>query len=177
MMDKAILSEFKFFSGVDSDKLSAIAEKCDVAEFKADDLIFQRDESADTLYGVLDGEVELSLIFRDKILKTDIQYEESILARIEIMEKPIAVDKIGPGEILGWSALVSPRQWSANARCATPAKIFSLPAADFKSMLDQDPSMGYLIMERVSEIISQRLENRTDKLIETWGETFEVDKI
>jgi CRP-like cAMP-binding protein len=177
MLDKGLLDGFSIFSEVPQDKLSGIAEKCDLLEFKSDEVIFQQGETAKNLYGVLDGEVELSLVFQDRVLKTDIDYEESITARFEVMEKPIVVDTLGPGEVFGWSALVSPRQLTATARCSKHTRVFTLSADDLKAMNDQDPSVGYLIMEKLAEVIAQRLQARTDKLIETWGEAFEVDKV
>ncbi|MDM8548815.1 cyclic nucleotide-binding domain-containing protein [Desulfobacterales bacterium HSG2] len=177
MADKDMLSKFSFFSDVPQNKLSAIAEKCDLLEFKADDVVFKSDETAANVYGILDGEVELALVFKDKVLRTDIEYEESIRAWFETMEKPIVIGMVGPGEIFGWSSLVNPGRWTATARCSEPVRAFSLPAADFKSMMDQDPSLGYLIMGRLSEIISQRLQDRTKNLIEAWGQAFDTGKI
>jgi len=44
-------------------------------------------------------------------------------------------------------------------------------------MLADDHSLGYMIMTKLSNIISNRLKVRTDKLIETWVEAFDTDKI
>jgi len=55
--------------------------------------------------------------------------------------------------------------------------VIAIAAVDLKTMLEEDHSLGYLIMTKLSNIISNRLKNRTDKLIETWVEAFDVDKI
>ena len=34
---------------------------------------------------------------------------------------------------------------------------------------------GFVFMERLAEIISQRLKNRTDKLVEGWSQAFDVN--
>lgn len=177
MLDKGLLDGFSIFSEIPQDKLSAIAERCELLEFKSDEVIFEQGEVAKNLYGVLEGEVELSFVFQDRVLKADIEYEESVQARFEVLEKPIVVDTLGPGDVFGWSALVSPRQLTAMARCSKPTRVFSLPADDLKATYDQDPALGYMIMEKLAEIIAQRLQTRTDKLIETWAEAFEVDKV
>jgi hypothetical protein len=44
-------------------------------------------------------------------------------------------------------------------------------------MFEQNPALGYVFMEKLAEIISQRLQKRTDKLIEAWGEAFEIDRV
>jgi hemoglobin-like flavoprotein len=50
-------------------------------------------------------------------------------------------------------------------------------ADDLKTMNDQYPALGYAIMEKLAVVIAQRLQKRTDTLIEAWGEAFDVDKV
>ena len=42
---------------------------------------------ATALYGLLEGEVELSILFRDRVLKAEVRYEEYVHKREEIIEK------------------------------------------------------------------------------------------
>jgi hypothetical protein len=44
-------------------------------------------------------------------------------------------------------------------------------------MFEQDNALGYVIMNKMSDIISKRLKKRTEKLIETWVEAFDVNEI
>jgi len=175
--DKGLLDGFSIFSAVQRDKLSAIAERCKLLEFKSNEVIFHQGDTARNLYGILDGEVELSLLFQDRVLKADVDYEESIQARFEVLEKPIVIETLGPGDVFGWSALVNPRQLTATAKCSKHTRVFSLPADELKAMNDQDPATGYVIIEKLAEVIAQRLQARTDKLIETWGEAFDIGKV
>ncbi len=177
MLDKNLLSRFKFFSDIPEDKLTAIAELGKLMEYKVDDIIFRDGDAAESLCGVVDGEVELSLIFKNQILKTDIKYEEAIQSKFEIIEKPIQVAAVNPGQIFGWSALVSDRRRTLTARCSKPSQVFSLPGDNLRALFKNDSELGYILMSRLSDIISERLRDRTDKLIEAWGEAFEVDEI
>ena len=81
MLDKGRLTEFSIFSDVPQDKLSAIAQTGDLVEFKPQEVIFHQDEAAGNLYGVLDGEVELILIFKGEVFKSTHFPEPNILAR------------------------------------------------------------------------------------------------
>ncbi len=177
MLNKEILSEFDIFSDLDQDYLEAIAKHGELLDFKANDVIFHQDEEAANIYGVLEGEVELCLIFKDKILKTDIRYEESISTRVEIIEKPIIVETIGPREVFSWSSFVKPGRTTTVARCYDNSRIFSIPAIHLRALFQKEPSLGYSFMEKLCQIISYRLEHRTEKLIESWGEAFGVDRI
>ena len=177
MLNQDMLSRFSFFSHVAQDKLEEIAQWGDILEFKPDEVIFHQDEEAENLYGLLDGEVELIIVFEEKKLKTNIKYEKSVQTREKTVERPIVFRTISPGEVFAWSSLVEPRILTATARCTKKSRIFSLPAARLVAMFEKDTALGYLFMTRLTEIISQRLKTRTRMLIEAWGEAFEIDRM
>jgi len=177
MLDNNLLSKFNFFSDISDDRLSAIAQQGELLDFKAGDIIFRVGESSGNLYGVVKGEIELSLIYEDKILKTDIKYEEENQSRFEVLEKPIKVAVVDAGKIFGWSALVSNRKRTLTANCLESSQLISLPGDALKSLFEKDPTLGYILMTRLSDIISGRLQDRTDKLIEAWVEAFDMDSL
>jgi CRP-like cAMP-binding protein len=177
MGEKNVLNGFAFFSGVDTDTLEAIAQKGEIVEFKAQDEIFHVDAPATHFYCLLEGEVDLILIYKDRVLETDIEYEEAIQATIVDEEKEIIVDSVTPGQVFGWASVVGPSGRTVNAECSQDSRVLSIPADALRAMLDQDPSLGYLIMNRLCDIIAKRLRNRTDKLIEAWGQAFDSDTI
>ncbi len=177
MPEKNVLAKFSFFSEVDSDTLEAIAQKGEILEFKAQDIIFHVDEPATHFYGLLEGEVDLVLIFKDKVLKTDIEYEEAIQATIVDEEKEIIVDTVAAGQVFGWASIVGPSKRTVNAECSQNSRVIAIPADRLKAMFDMDHTLGYIIMHRLCDIIAKRLRNRTDKLIETWGEAFDIGSI
>jgi CRP-like cAMP-binding protein len=177
MADKNLLSGFKFFSDVDAKALEMIAQKGAILEFKPNELIFHFDAPAEHFYGLLAGEVQLSLVFKDKILKTEIEYEEAIQARMVDEEKSIVVDTVRPGQVFGWASLVGSGRRTVAARCTEPSRVIAFKAAELREMFEKDHTLGYLLMKRMGDMISKRLKNRTDKLIETWVEAFDTDQI
>jgi len=177
MLDKNVITEFTFFSGINQEKLEPIISQFDLLEFQTNEIIFHQGDSAKNLYGVLDGEVELSIIVTDKIYRADVEFEEAVHNRLEIIEKPIVVDTVVSGEVFGWSSLVSPGRWTATARCSRVSKILSISADDLNDMFNKDPDLGYVVMRRLNEIIASRLQKRTDKLVETWVEAFDIDRV
>lgn len=177
MPEKNLLAGFSFFSDVDSDTLEAIAAKGEILEFKAQDVIFHVDEPATHFYGLLEGEVDLVLVFKDKVLKTDIEYEEAIQATMVDEEKEIIVDTVTAGQVFGWASIVGPSKRTVNAECSEPSRVIAIPADELIAMFDKDHTLGFTIMKRLSDIIAKRLRHRTDKLIETWGEAFDIGSI
>jgi CRP/FNR family cyclic AMP-dependent transcriptional regulator len=177
MPEKNLLAGFPFFSDVDPATLEAIASKGQILEFKAEDIIFHVDEPATHFYGLLEGGVDLVLIFKDKVLKTDIEYEEAIQATMVDEEKEIIVDAVRAGQVFGWASIVGPSKRTVNAQCSENSRVIAMPADDLAAMFEKDHTLGFTIMKRLSNIIASRLRNRTDKLIETWGEAFDIGSI
>jgi CRP-like cAMP-binding protein len=177
MPEKNLLTGFPFFSDVDPATMEAIAARAEILEFKAEDVIFHVDEPANHFYGLLEGEIDLILVFKDKVLKTDIEYEEAIQATMVDEEKEIIVDTVGAGQVFGWASIVGPSKRTVNAKCSEDSTVVAIPADEFKAMFEKDNTLGFIIMKRISNIIARRLRNRTDKLIETWGEAFDIRSI
>ena len=177
MTAKNPLAGFKFFSEVKPDALESIARMGEIMEYKAGEAIFRFDEPAIHLYGVIAGEVDLSVVFKDKVLKTEIEYEEAIQTSMVEEEKSIVVDSVLPGQVFGWASLIGDGRRTVTAHCAVASRVIALPAAGLRTMLEADNALGYVIMKKMSDIISKRLKKRTEKLIETWVEAFDVDEI
>ena len=176
-MAKNLLAGFKFFNEVPPETVEAIGQKGELLEFGPGDVIFHFDEPAKHLYGLLEGEVDLSIVFKDKVLKTEIEYEEAIQARMVDEEKSIVIDTVLPNQVFGWASLVGPERRTVTARCTEPTKVIALAAQDLKAMFAEDHFLGYVVMKKMGDIIARRLKNRTDKLIETWVEAFDGDAI
>jgi CRP-like cAMP-binding protein len=177
MPEKNILGRFSFFSDIDSEKLENIAAKGEILEFKAEDIIFRVEERATHFYGLLEGQVDLILVFKDKVLRTDIEYEEAIQATMVDEDKEIIVDSVAPGQVFGWASIVGPPQRTVNAKCSQNSRVIALPADALKAIFEKDHTLGYRIMNRMCGIVARRLRHRTEKLIETWGEAFDIGSI
>ena len=176
-MEKNLLAGFKFFSEVVPETLEMIVQKGEVLEFGTGDVIFHLDEPAEHIYGLLEGEVDLSIVFKDKVLKTEIEYEEAIHARMVDEEKSIVIDTVLPDQIFGWASLVGPARRTVTAGCTEDCRVVAIAAADLQAMFAKDHYLGYVIMKKLADIIARRLKMRTEKLIETWVEAFDGDAI
>jgi CRP-like cAMP-binding protein len=177
MTEENILAGFKFFGDVPLENLKKISRLGEILTFKTDEVIFRYDDPAMHLYGLLEGEIGLNVVFKDKALKTEIEYEKSIQARMVEEDKSIMVDAVQPGQVFGWASLVGPGRRTVTAHCLKDSRVVALPAAGLRAMFEEDNALGYVIMKKMSDIISKRLKKRTEKLIETWVEAFDVKEI
>ena len=110
-------------------------------------------------------------------MKTDVRFEESARTYFETIEKNIVTDVIEPDSVFGWSCMIKPAVWTSTAQCSTPVQAVVLNASEIKAVLDGSPNAGKLFMERLLELVSRRLRTRTEKLIESWAEAFNVDEL
>ncbi|MGA3174501.1 MAG: cyclic nucleotide-binding domain-containing protein [Syntrophorhabdales bacterium] len=62
-----------------------------------------------------------------------------------------------PGEIFGWSALVKPHRYLAQARCMTDSTMWRVPIEAIDRVIEDYPSDGILIYRNLSSILGQRL--------------------
>ncbi len=176
-MSKINLSNFSFFAGIAHDRLAEIEEFSMVQTYEKGNVIFQNNEPAKNLYGLVNGDVNLSILFKEEIITKDIQYEEYINTNVEILKKPVIIENIKSGDIFGWSALVEPERMTATAICKKECEVILLPASGLKQVFSSDPELGYLLSARISNLIAQRLDSRTEKLVDAWCSLFETEKI
>ena len=177
MVDANALSQFAMLSGLPPEPLEEIARSAEIKSFGSGEILFEEGEIATELYGLLEGEVTLSLIFRDRVLKTDVRHEDYVRKHVEIVEKEMIFETIEPGEMFAWSALIAPHQLTSTARCTAPVQVIVLPANVLEDIFAHNPRARAVFMHGLAEVIAQRLKSRTDKLIESWYQAFGEDHL
>ena len=176
-MEAKQLAIFPIFADMDPARLEQIAAAGHILPMTPSEILFRMSEPAHFLYGVMEGEVSLALTLVEKKVKTEITYEEAIHSKTEVREREIEVDTVGAGELFGWSAMINQGRWTSTARCLRTGRFFSLPTDVLKTHCEADTALGYRFMGRLNEIIATRLQHRTERLIEAWGEAFEVGRM
>lgn len=177
MNNNVDLSIFSFFSSLSKERLAEIESFSILQHYKKGDIVFDCNEPARNLYGIVSGEVDLSILFKEKIITKNIKYEEYISTHIENLEKPITIETVQKGDMFGWSALVEPEKMTATARCNKDCDIVLIPAVDLKELFARDPELGYHLSSQINSLIAQRLNNRTENLVEAWCTLFETEHI
>lgn len=175
MLDTKLLDTFRFFRAISDEQRNAVARCGEALQSLAGTTMFRRGESADFLYGLLEGEVELTLVFEDRLLKPDIRYEEADRSRIEIFQKPVRVAVARAGNVFGWSALLRNRERTLTAVTRQDCRLIALKGTCLLEEFDKDPSLGFSLSQRLCEITHKQLQERTDKLVEAWTEAFGED--
>jgi len=83
--------------------------------------------------------------------------------------KPIIVDTLDVGDILGWSWLLPPFQWKFNAHAITGLRAIALDGECLRTKCEENHDLGYELLKRFAKIIERRLEATRFQLLDVYG--------
>lgn len=72
--------------------------------------------------------------------------------------EPVRLQTLHHGDAMGWSALTSDAQAHFQARALSAVSTIAFPGARLRKACDRDPAMGYQLMKRLLEVVSERLD-------------------
>jgi CRP/FNR family transcriptional regulator, cyclic AMP receptor protein len=138
------------FKGMSERQLEVLVGDAMPAEFKTDEMIFREGGIANRFYLLLSGKVAL----------------ESSSAMRDDERKPLLIETIGAGSVLGWSWLFPPYYWHFDARAITPVKAIFFYGTRLREQCENDHELGYELMKRTAEVVIRRLQATRRRLLE-----------
>ena len=145
----AALKDVELFQGVADDILQEIASQAKIVEFQAGDQIFRENDRADNVYALIQGAVSL------------------VICRPNVGCRQLVT--LGAGELLGWSPLVNRERLSATAEVREPARVIEIPGKHIAQVCRDNPAFFGEFMQRVAQIVSDRLNATRLQLLELSG--------
>ena len=150
MVTIQVLKGFELFKGLRDSELSKIAELCHVQTMQEGDQPFVEGARATDLHLCRSGKVDVTIWIR------------------EPWNTNVAVHRVEPGQLFGWSALVAPYTYTASAVCVESGEEIRIKGNDLLVMMDENPVIGYKIMTNLDAEISARLMQTRQKLSIEW---------
>jgi CRP-like cAMP-binding protein len=141
------LKQSDLFSGLNSNILKAIMAAATRHAFAAAEFIYHRDDPADFLYILMQGEVRLRL--RD--------------------EGAEVFTIAGLGEVFGWSSLIGRDRHTLSAICIRPTTVLKMDRRRLTALLDQDPDSSILFYRQLARALGNRLLQIYDTVAECGG--------
>ena len=135
-----VLKDAELFQGFGMDgirRLSAIGRSRALA---TGDYLFLLGDSAECLYVVAKGSLELCLPMP-----------------LGGVVKDIPVESATAGETLGWSAMVKPYRFTLSARAGEPAEVIGFPRHELQQVFEAAPGLGIRFLTNLSELVGIRL--------------------
>jgi len=81
----------------------------------------------------------------------------------------MAVQSIGPGELLGWSWLLPPYRWHFGATVVSPTTAVVIDASELRKLADADPALGYRLALILIDALLNRLQATRTRLLDLHG--------
>ncbi|WP_415949460.1 Crp/Fnr family transcriptional regulator [Streptomyces sp. KLOTTS4A1] len=128
------------------DRLMRIARE---VAFPQDARLFKEGGRADRFWVVRSGTVALDL---------------SVPGR-----RPAVVERLGFGELVGWSWMFSPYVWKLGATAASPVRAYEFDAADVRALCAEDPEFGQAVCRWVGAVLAHRLHSTRTRLLDLYA--------
>jgi CRP/FNR family cyclic AMP-dependent transcriptional regulator len=145
-----LLADHPFFAGMRSDQLAVLAGCASNVHFERDSYLIREGEAADTFFILRAGRVAL---------------ETSAPQR-----RPLTIETIEAGEVLGWSWLFPPYRWHFSGRALDEVRATKLDGACLRGKGESDPALGYELMRRFAAIAIERLQATRLQLLDLYAQ-------
>lgn len=132
--------------GLSTDEAAEIAAIAEVKSYLAGELIIRQGEKSGDLFVILEGKVNVITQGGEKL------------------------GEAGAGSVLGEIALLDDQPRSADAVCVGLTKAARFPAKEFRSLLNKNRSMGFIVLANLGRVICTRLRNASDRIDHLMGQ-------
>ncbi|NUM82456.1 cyclic nucleotide-binding domain-containing protein [bacterium] len=146
---KAYLIEHPFLQGLNQHHLDLIVGCAKNVRFDTGEFIFKEGQEANEFYLIRHGKVALEMYAAEK--------------------GHITIQTIGEGDVLGWSWLIPPYNWQFDARAVEITRAIALDGKCLRDKCEHDHDLGFELLKRFSNIVSQRLESTRLQLLDVYG--------
>jgi CRP-like cAMP-binding protein len=144
-----IIAEHPFFALLESYYTSLLVSCASNVRFEAGKYVFREGEEANAFYLIRRGRVGIEINPPHR--------------------KPIVVDTVGEGEILGWSWLLPPYTWRFHARANTATRAIALDGKCLRTKCEQNHDLGYELLKRFAQIMNRRLDAALIQLLDVYA--------
>lgn len=144
-----ILKDHPFFEGLDDSTVSMLVGCARNVHYRPGEYLFREGEAADRFFVVRRGRVALD---------------------VHVPGRPEQViDTVDEGDVVGWSWLVPPYRWFFDARAVQDVSAVEVDASCLRAKCDEDPALGYAMMQRVARVMYRRLQSARVRMLDLYG--------
>lgn len=144
-----ILAQHPFFQDIEPLYLQLMVGCAANVRFAAGDDLFREGDVADRFYLIRHGHVALQVFIPG--------------------QGRITIETIEAGEVLGWSWLFPPYRWHFDAQALELSRAIAFDGACLRAKCDEDHDLGYMLMQRFAQVMTQRLQATRLQLLDLYG--------
>jgi len=131
--------------GFTENQINLLSPLIDDVNYEADQVIFNQGDRADFLYFVLEGKVSI---------------------RFNPEDGPVlSVAKVEEGDVFGWSSAMGSDSYTSSAICTECGVFIRIEGEVLKTLCQEHPETGILILNRLAGVIAQRLRGTHEQVV------------
>lgn len=147
----SLLRRTRFVEGLSPEIIRSLAGTAKVLELPAGTVLFTEGSHQDLIYVVVEGNVAIEMQVPRR-------------GRVRLLT-------VGPGDLVGWSGLVSDGIMTSTAVVTEDAVLLALSSRQLLDVIRNDHEFGYLLMSRTAAAIASRLLATRLQLLDLYSET------
>ena len=144
------LSQTELLFGLSEQEIAALTPLCHQIDTLEAATVFSEGTPATHLYVITEGQVAL---------------QKSMRAPYAVWPHRTTVAVCQPGELIGWSALIAPFKYTLSALAWSPTTLLRSKSSSLCRTLEAQPELGFKVIRSVSAVVSRRLKQTMDALI------------
>ncbi len=144
-----ILAQHPFFQDIEPSHRQLMASCASNTRFPAGADLFCEGTAANQFYLVRHGRVALQVFIPG--------------------QGRVTIETIQAGDVLGWSWLFPPYRWHFDAQALALTRVIAFDGDCLRTKCDEDPNLGYVLMQRFAQIMMQRLQATRLQLLDVYG--------
>lgn len=144
-----LLAEHPFFEGMDQGDLAYIAGCAHNETFEPGQTLFREGQTANAFYIIRQGDVALMLH--------------------DPTRRPLTIQTLHAGEVMGWSWLFHPYRYRFESRANTTTRVTVFDGKCLREKCEQTPRMGYELMKRFAGALVDRFTQTRMQLLDVYG--------
>ncbi len=144
-----ILRQHPFLGGLSDHHMEILIGCASNVRFQDGEYLIHEGQLANTFYLVRTGRVALEIDVSPKGL--------------------LRIQTIGPGDVLGWSWLISPFRWHFSACAVADVRAVALDGECLRKKCENDHDFGFELLKRLSQVMERRLEATRLQLLDLYG--------
>ncbi len=138
-----------FFSGMDDQHVKFLADSAAETRISEGAILFRQGKPADKFYLLRSGDVSV---------------------QVPALVGPVLeIQRIGEGQLLGWSWLIPPYKWNFQARVEADSTFLEFDGRAVLARCEEDSKFGYELLKRFAALMSERLEAARQKMMDEWN--------
>lgn len=144
-----LLRGHEFFRDLDPGYITFMVGCASNVRFVEGSFLFREGEPADRFFLIRHGKVALEIAAPGR--------------------GAIIVQTVAAGGVVGFSWLFEPHVWQFGARAVGPVRAIALDGVCLRAKCEQDPRLGYGLMQRFARIAVQRLQATRLQVLDVYG--------